>query len=51
MEKTFPKIKHICKYNFVKLVIQLFNNELNKLHEIQEKYYVYLEVGKDSRIS
>tara|TARA_B100001094_G_scaffold332783_1_gene406468 strand:- start:1251 stop:3212 length:1962 start_codon:yes stop_codon:yes gene_type:complete len=48
--------KHLCKlnynkneYNFIKLVSELYNIELNKLHEIQEKSYeLFTELGKDS---
>ena len=49
-KKHLQKINFdVSKYKFVKLVTDLFNTELNKLHTIQEQHYdVFTEVGKDS---
>lgn len=48
--------KHLCKvnydlhkYKFIKLVSELFETELNKLHLIQnKKYNLFTKIGKDS---
>ena len=49
-KKHLEKINFdVSKYKFVKLVTDLFNTELNKLHTIQEQNYdVFTQVGKDS---
>ena len=49
-KKHLQKINYDTdKYKFVEMVTQLFNKELNKLHEIQENNYnLFTKIEEDS---